>query len=225
MAPLEVYASSSLEASDIEKRMKIFQNPNRMPVAVLETSHGLDISHPEIAYQLWNPGTFDTLGDPAIERASGWDVSSSKQSLAEYIDPYDTPMPESHGTQVASVLVKGCEKAGLVFFGGIGPGTTMADFTKIIRFINANHIRVANLSISFPASNLQDDGWTNLWKGLDRVIASTPQTLWVAAAGNEGWDITNVLVFPASYTHQNLLIVGAIDANEVTSPPPYGGGF
>jgi hypothetical protein len=213
--PLDIYTSSSLAPSEIQKRIQIFQNPDRIPVAVLAVNNGLDIYHPDIAYQLWNPRTFDNLGDPMIKKAYGWDVSSNKQSLSERIDPYDTPVPESHGTHVSSVLVNGGEKTGLVFFGGIGSNTTIADFDKIIRFINANHIRVANLSISFPSSTMLNDGWTRLWRGLDQVIASTPQTLWVAAAGNDGWDIGNVSVFPASYTHKNLLVIGALDTHEL----------
>jgi subtilisin family serine protease len=213
--PLDVYTSSSLAAAKIQRRIKIFQDPDRMPVAVLEVGTGLDISHPDIAYKLWNPRTFDNLGDPTIKKAYGWDVSSRKQSLSELIDPYDTPVPESHGTNVGSVLVDGNEKIGLVFFGGIGPRTTTADFSKIISFINANTIRVANLSISFPPGVLLDEGWTGLWQGLDRVIASTPQTLWVAAAGNDGWDIGNVSVFPASYPHNNLLVIGALETHEL----------
>lgn len=215
MDPLDVYRLSLLPPAEIQRRMKIFQNPDRVPVAVLEVSNGLDIYHPDIAYKLWNPRTFDNLDDPTIKKAYGWDVSSGKQFLSARIDPYDTPVPESHGTHVASVLVDGSEKAGLVFFGGIGPSTTIADFTKIIRFINANSIRVANLSISFPPSVMLDDGWTALWRGLDRMISSTPQTLWVAAAGNDGWDIGHVSVFPASYTQKNLLVIGSLDTHEL----------
>jgi hypothetical protein len=213
--PLEVYTPSLFPPSEIQRRIKIFHNPDRIPVAVLEVSHGLDMDHPDIAYKLWNPRTFDNLDDPTIKKAYGWDVISGNQSLSEPIDPYDTPVPESHGTNVSSLLIGGSEQTGLVFFGGIGPHTTIADFAKIICFINANDIRVANLSISFSSGVMLDDGWTRLWRGLDQVIASTPQTLWVAAAGNDGWDIGNVSVFPASYIHQNLLVIGALDTHEL----------
>jgi subtilisin family serine protease len=213
--PLEVYTPSLFPPSEIQRRIKIFHNPDRIPVAVLEVSHGLDIEHPDIAYKLWNPRTFDNLDDPTIKKAYGWDVISGNQSLSEPIDPYDTPVPESHGTNVSSLLIGGSEKTGLVFFGGIGPHTTIADFAKIICFINANDIRVANLSISFSSGVMLDDGWTRLWRGLDQVIASTPQPLWVAAAGNDGWDIGNVSVFPASYIHQNLLVIGALDTHDL----------
>ena len=47
------------------------------------------------------------------------------------------------------------------------------------------------------------------------MISSTPQTLWVAAAGNDGWDIGHVSVFPASYTQKNLLVIGALDTHEL----------
>ncbi len=117
-----------------------------------------------------------------------------------------------------------------------------ANFAAIGAFIRAKHVRVVNMSWGDQVSEFEQ--WLaktasisdaqerkakaqelyTIWRnGIATMIADTPGTLFVAAAGNGDNDATFAQDVPASLTYPNLLVVGAVNqAGEATSFTSYG---
>jgi len=105
-----------------------------------------------------------------------------------------------------------------------------ADFAKTGAYFRAHHVRVVNMSWSDQVSEFE--AWLAktdkngdpaarkakaqelfaIWRdAVARVIASTPNTLFVAAAGNDDNDASFAADVPASLTYPNLIVVGAVN--------------
>ncbi len=117
-----------------------------------------------------------------------------------------------------------------------------ADFASIGAFLRDNHVRVVNMSWGDQVSEFEE--WLartatisspeerkakaqelySIWRtAIAKMIADTPETLFVAAAGNGDNDASFAQDVPASLTYANLLTVGAVNqAGEATSFTSYG---
>jgi subtilisin family serine protease len=117
-----------------------------------------------------------------------------------------------------------------------------ADFAAIGAYLRANHVRVVNMSWSdnvseFEAWLAKTDKTADpqarkqraqalyaIWRSaITSVIASTPGTLFVGAAGNADNNATFAAEVPASLSYPNLITVGAVNqAGDATSFTSYG---
>lgn len=116
------------------------------------------------------------------------------------------------------------------------------DTAEYVDYFKAHGVRVVNMSWGGSASGYEDaleknglgkDAATRkqlaqrwfAWdkKALDAAIASAPNILFIASAGNSNSDATFDETIPASLRHPNLLTVGAVDqAGDATSFTSYG---
>ncbi len=116
------------------------------------------------------------------------------------------------------------------------------NFASIGAFLRDNHVRVVNMSwgdqvsefevwlaktasISSPDERKQKaQELYSIWRAaIAKMIADTPGTLFVAAAGNGDNDATFAQDVPASLNYPNLLTVGAVNqAGDATSFTSYG---
>jgi subtilisin family serine protease len=183
-------------------------------VAVIDT--GVDMSHPDLAQNIWvnvgedcsgcrTNGTDDD-GNGYVDDWRGWDFANGDN------DPTDD---NGHGTHVAgTVAATGNNSLGvagvtwssrivpLKFLGADGSGTT-ADAISAILYARAKGVPILNNSW----------GGGDFSEALRDAIEQTDAggELFVAAAGN---DFTNTDVepfYPASYDVPNVLVVGASD--------------
>jgi hypothetical protein len=117
-----------------------------------------------------------------------------------------------------------------------------AAFATMATYLKTNHVRVVNTSWSDNVSEFEQ--WLaktdktsdpqarkaqaqvlyTIWrKGIEHVIASTPGTLFVGAAGNADNDASFAAEVPASLSYPNMLTVGAVNqAGDATSFTSYG---
>lgn len=117
-----------------------------------------------------------------------------------------------------------------------------ADFATIGAFLREKQVRVVNMSWGDQVSEFEE--WLartatisspeereakaqelySIWRtAIAKMIADTPETLFIAAAGNGDNDATFAQDVPASLTYANLLVVGAVNqAGEATSFTSYG---
>lgn len=193
-------------------------------VAVIDT--GVDISHPDLAGQIWtNPGEIpgngiDDDGNGLVDDVNGWDFLNGDNSV---FDPA-SELPcggsgggyaDAHGTHVAGILgARGDNGVGvsgvawrvtimpLKFIGPCGGYTS--DAIKAINYAVAKGANVINASW----------GGTTYSSALKAAIdaAGSAGVLFVAAAGNDGVNIDASPHYPASYTSTNLIAVAAIDS-------------
>jgi subtilisin family serine protease len=188
-------------------------SPN-VVVAVIDT--GVDLSHPDLAANIWvNPGEdcggcrtngLDDDGNGYVDDWRGWDFVNGDNNPAD---------DQGHGTHVAGTISavgdNGLGVTGvtwstklmpLKFLGADGSGTT-ADAISAILYANSKGVPILNNSWGGgePSQALLD--------AIEQTDASGE--LFVAAAGN---DFTNTDVepfYPAGYEVPNVLAVGASD--------------
>ncbi|MDX1948830.1 MAG: S8 family serine peptidase [Pirellulaceae bacterium] len=185
-------------------------------VAVIDT--GIDLSHPDLAANIWNnPGEIadgrDNDGNGFVDDLHGWDfVSDDNQPQDDY----------NHGTHVAGTIGaigdNGLGVAGvnwhvqlmpLKIFSASGTSTT-ADMIAALQYAVANGARVSNHSYGGGA-------FSQAYSDVLNDLLATDRHLVVAAAGNGsysgGLNSDTRPFYPASYqpTRDNLLAVAATD--------------
>jgi subtilisin family serine protease len=196
-------------------------SPN-VTVAVIDT--GVDFGHPDLAPQQWintgeNCGSTDPTivcaqrtdnsdndGDGFVDDYRGWDFVNGDNN------PFDD---NNHGTHVAGTIgavgnngvgVTGINWAvkimALKFLSGAGSGST-ADAVDAITYAADHGAAVMN----------------NSWGGggYDQALrdaiayAHSKNSLFVAAAGNDGVDTDSTAFYPSGYDNPNIVSVAATD--------------
>ena len=182
-----------------------------MDVVVAVVDSGVDMTHPDLAANIWtNPvetdNGVDDDGNGYIDDVHGWDfVENDNQPIDSH----------GHGTHVAGIIGavgnNGIGSTGVCWRVSIMPlrfitaadyGTT-ADAIEAIEYADDNGADVINLSWGGPDFSLA------LKEAIDAVDA-----LVVCAAGNEGGNLDDVPLYPASYDSANILSVAASDADD-----------
>jgi thermitase len=199
-------------------------------VAVIDT--GVDISHPDLAANIWtNPGEIpgngvDDDGNGYVDDVNGWDFLHGDATV------FDAADGEQHGTHVAGTIaavrgnglgVAGVSQARIMPLKFLGPdGGSTADAVRAIDYAIRMGARVTNNSWGGGASSQA------LSDAISRADAAG--VLFVAAAGNGGADgIGDDLdvqpVYPAAYRHANVVSVAATDSRDLlASFSNYGAG-
>jgi thermitase len=185
-------------------------------VAVLDT--GVDITHPDLADNLWtNPGEIpanglDDDGNGFVDDVHGWDFADDDNDPA---DDY------GHGTHVAGIVAARINNsvgiAGMaggatimpldVFHGGIG---AYADLIQAIVYAADNGAQVINMSLGALSYARGEEAAVDYAWARDVVL--------VAAAGNEASD---ALFYPAAHAHV-IGVAATTAADERASFSSYG---
>jgi subtilisin family serine protease len=214
-----LYGMTKISAPDA---WDINTNAHDVVVGIIDT--GIDLSHPDLSGNLWtNTGEIpangiDDDGNGFIDDIHGYDFHNNDG------DPTDD---NGHGSHCAGTIggkgnnglgVAGVawdvKMAGLKFLGSNGSGY----LSNAIRAIN-----YANM-MGFPITN-------NSWGGggFSQVMhdaiqaAGTSGMLFVAAAGNSGYNADYSPMYPAGYTLSNIISVAATDsADELAYFSNYG---
>ena len=188
-------------------------------VAVIDT--GVDGAHPDLAARMWtNPkenctNTIDDDGNGLVNDCNGWDFGSND----------NTPSPDAsapsndHGTHVAGLIAASRNDVGVV---GAAPEATIlpikvtdsrgssgtGQMAAGIRYAADMGAKIINISMGtgFGPTRAQ---LTPLESSI--AYARSKGVLIVAAAGNDGRDMTAADSWPASYAryYDNTVAVGA----------------
>lgn len=172
-------------------------------IAIVDT--GIGEKHPDFAGSLWHSpreiaNGLDDDGNGKIDDLGGWD----------WVDDDATPADEAgHGTHVAGIAAGRGDATGisgvarhatimpLRVLDAAGSGSS-ADSADAFAYAAANGARIVNASYGGGYSQAEAD-----------AIAAAPDTLFVAAAGNDALDV-DVLgaPFPCRYPQGNVICVG-----------------
>jgi hypothetical protein len=186
-------------------------------VGILDT--GLDLTHPDLAGNVWvNPGEdcagcrtdgLDNDANGYVDDWRGWDFVNNDNN------PTDD---NGHGSHVAGIIgavgdngvgVTGVnwdvELMPLKFLDSAGSGTT-ADAVEALLYATANGADLTNNSwAAAPFSQAM----------LDAIgQADAAGSLFVAAAGNDGLDRDTYTDYPAAYDAPNIVVTAATDGND-----------
>jgi hypothetical protein len=117
-------------------------------------------------------------------------------------DPRQSPFyPRHHGTTVFSILAKEAPKSFIAPYRF--PALNMCKFKELVEHIAKNSIRLVNLSMG--SSKLED------WKCFEKVAKENKNIIFVVSAGNNGFNIDQNPIYPASLDLKNILTVTSSD--------------
>ncbi len=188
-------------------------------VGVIDT--GVDYKHPDLAANMWtNPNEdawadandpktgngIDDDGNNYIDDWRGWDFANNDN------DPFDD---NNHGTHVAGTIgAAGNNAVGVV---GVNWKVKIMPL-KFLTGTGSGSLSAAIAAIAYANSfgvNLTNNSWggRSRSQALEDAIRSAHQanSLFVAAAGNDGTDNDATANYPSNYDVPNVLAVAAID--------------
>jgi subtilisin family serine protease len=181
-------------------------------VAVTDT--GVDFTHPDLASQRWvNPldpvGGGDDDGNGLVDDWSGWDFVNDDN------DPLDD---NRHGTHVSGTI-------GAAGNNGVGVvGVNWNVKIMALKFLNSagSGSTADAIASTLYAADHGADVSSNSWGGgpydqalLDAIeYGASRGMLFVAAAGNDGFNNDVTPTYPATYSSDAVLAVAATDHND-----------
>jgi subtilisin family serine protease len=218
--------AGTLDADIDALEAQITQPGDGKAVAVIDT--GVDVTHPDLATQLWtNPvdstvnGVDEDLND-LTDDVHGWDFAENDNGL---IDTGSHFVNWDHGTHVAGIIAGDDDADGIV---GVCPGCKImvlkiADNSGMlpesaelaaIAYAKSMDVKIANMSFGGPD-----------WLNAEREAIRTSGLLAVVSAGNNALDNDMFLgadvdpnipgqdafspSYPASFNLTNIIAVGA----------------
>ena len=208
-------------------------------VAVIDT--GVDYEHEDLIENLWRnskeiPGNnIDDDGNGYVDDIVGWDFVSNDNkpydfttSVMEMLTGGGNP---GHGTHCAgNVAARGNNGKGI---GGVAPNAkimilrflsekgsgTTADAVKAVKYAVDNGAKVLSNSWGSSGEDPNDAAGNQALRDIVQY-SMDKGTLFIAAAGNgdsqgKGYDndTNSAPAYPASYTHENIISVAALDSS------------
>jgi subtilisin family serine protease len=223
---------------DVQDAWKVSKGSPDMIVAVIDT--GVDYTHEDLIANIWhNPKEIPNNGidddnNGYIDDVIGWDfVSNDNKPYDLAVEPLQLLMGGNpgHGTHCAgNVAARGDNGIGIAgvapnvkimplrFISEKGQGTT-ADAIKAIRYAVDNGAKVLSNSWGSEGED-PADGQENQALRDAVQYAQDHGTLFIAAAGNghQGVGYNNDTdakpSYPATYPHENIVSVAAIDVKD-----------
>ena len=197
---------------DAPEAWELATGDSNIVVAVTDT--GVDFSHPDLADQRWvntlDPvGGGDDDGNGLVDDWSGWDFVNDDN------DPFDD---NRHGTHVSGTIgAEGNNGVGVV-------GVNWNVKIMALKFLNSagSGTTADAIASTLYAADHGADVSSNSWGGgpydqalLDAIeYGASRGMLFVAAAGNDGFNNDVTPTYPATYASDAVLAVAATDHND-----------
>ncbi|WP_056465731.1 S8 family serine peptidase [Bacillus sp. FJAT-25509] len=208
-----INGSKGIKDIDVNAPESWKQYGSKLPevlVGVIDT--GVDINHPDLKGKIWTntkeiPGNgIDDDHNGYVDDVNGWDFYHDDNSV------YDALDGDEHGTHVSGTIAAELTKdnKGIV---GVAPNVKIVP----LKFIGPDGGTTADAIDAIEyAKNMGVKITNNSWGGgeydplLEEAIENS-NSLFVAAAGNDGMDNDEEGAYPASYESSNILSVAAVD--------------
>ena len=224
-----LYADHDLPDHEVNRRLRLSRDRSRTPILVIDG--GIDISHPDLAHKMWrNPREAangrDDDGNGLVDDIFG---ISDNPRLGHPVQDLRLPRfglpPFSHGTLVAAIATHGRENAAIMAASEMTAINSAALLPRIEQLIKSHGVRFTTMSFIFDRQFLGMGSGAQRPHQIEQLIRNTTRTLHVAAAGNGapingmGFNVDRYRqdgdLVPVMLPHDNLLVVGALDASRL----------
>ncbi|MCO4753190.1 MAG: S8 family serine peptidase [Bacteriovoracaceae bacterium] len=138
------------------------------------------------------------------EVSLGWDFEENDGLPYDY-DAYEAEF--DHGTHVAGIAVKDTDDISILPIRK--PRSDTNRYYDSIEYAYQEGAKVVNIS--------QGSKDKSPWKSLSKAMENYPDMLFVVAAGNYGENLANEPVYPAAFSHPNMLVVTSVNENNELS--------
>jgi serine protease len=200
-------------------------------VIVAIVDGGFQLDHPDLAGSIWsNDGELcgnrvDDDGNGLVDDCAGWDFVDGDGDVSPATDA--SPSMRRHGTQMAGIIAARHDGVGV---DGVAPGVRLmllkagnrnalpsSAVAAAIRYATDQGADVIDLSVS-TAPGVARESLAALEEAIS--YAESGGVLVVAAAGNEGIDVTAAPVWPAGFaaTYSGVISVGATGRDDARAP-------
>jgi subtilisin family serine protease len=212
-----VAGTSGVDSKFLEAWKLAKPNPNQVVIGVVDT--GVDITHPDLAGNIWiNPGEIpgngiDDDGDGYVDDVNGYDFAGSTATITD---------SGYHGTHVAGTIAAiGNNSLGVIGVDylakilpmkvstdgeSINTSAALAAFNYAVKLKQAG-VNIVALNASFGGSSSSTSEKTAI------QALSNAGIILCAAAGNETANNDTTPSYPANYAIPNIISVAAIDQN------------
>jgi subtilisin family serine protease len=189
------------------------------PVTVAVVDTGVDVTHPDLAQNLWtNPGEIpgngrDDDGDGLVDDVHGWNFAGDSPDVSD---------SAGHGTSVAGVIAaRGDNRIGIAGVAWsakvmalkvVGPDDNAGadDVAAAISYAVAHGARIVNVSLNGPDRSAAIEDSVRAAEAAGVIV--------IASAGNDGSDLDSAPSYPASYPEANVVGVGATGRTGSVAP-------
>jgi subtilisin family serine protease len=191
--------------------------PSAGEVVVGVVDSGVDISHPDLAGNIWtNPleiegNDIDDDANGFVDDIHGYDFAGHSASLSD---------SGEHGTHVAGTIAavgeNGLGVIGVQFRSKLLPlkvsndGDSMATSAVLAAFDYAIALKERGVNLVALNASFGGSSFSNTEKAAIEALGSAGIIL-CAAAGNDGTNNEGTPVYPASYAASNIIVVAALD--------------
>ncbi|WP_051633461.1 S8 family serine peptidase [Bacillus sp. UNC41MFS5] len=177
-------------------------------IAVIDT--GVDINHPDLKAQIWkNPGEvagdgIDNDKNGYVDDVNGWDFYNIDNTV------FDAADGDEHGTHVSGTIAGTANTLGVI---GVAPNVKIMP----LKFLgpDGGYTSDAILAVNYAKAKgvkVTNNSWGG--GGFSQALYDAIQnsnSLFIAAAGNDGTDNDASPHYPSNYNLPNVLSVAAID--------------
>ncbi|MFW2338622.1 MAG: S8 family peptidase [Acidimicrobiia bacterium] len=183
-------------------------------VAVIDS--GVDVDHPDLARNIWtNPdevcgNAVDDDGNGFVDDCRGWNFIDGNADVADH---------NGHGTHIAGIIA--AEFNNLIGVAGIAPEAVLmplkigGETPSLSRALLAFDYAIQNGARIINASWVSSDPAAEEYLSPYLDAAEAAGILVVVGAGNDGVNIDEAPVWPASSGHSNVLTVAASNAMDL----------
>jgi len=195
---------------DVPEAWDIFAGSNQVIVAVIDT--GTAYNHPDLINNMWNGvNCVDYNGAPLGNCIHGYDFVFNDK------DPYSATQ-DYHGTHVAGII--GATSNNGTGISGTNPGVQIMDLRAGYNgsFSDSSIVNAINFAIHNGAKiiNLSAGGYSYSVSLYNAILAFRNEVggIFIAAAGNDGYNNDINPMYPASYNLDNIISVASTDQND-----------
>lgn len=195
---------------NVPSAWNITEGSGDIVIAVIDT--GIDINHPDLKYRIYknkkevpNNGVDDD-SNGYIDDVNGWDFYNYDNTV------YDSPYIDDHGTHVAGTIAGQSNNA--VGVAGVAPKVKILPLKILGTSEGGGYVSDAVRAVEYATSmgvKISNNSWGggSYSTALYEAIRDSG-SLFVAAAGNDGYNNDYYYSYPASYNLDNILSVAAI---------------